>query len=468
MKSFFLYIVLGLTICNAQNKQLLYEWDSPVQSLLLNPGTKVASRYHFGIPFLSQIHLSGGSSGVSVFDVFGDDGSNINDKIRNKIVEMDDEDFFTVNQQLELINVGWRSKNDIYFSAGIYQELDVIAYFPKDFAVLALEGNSDYVGYQFDFSDINLQGDLFTVYHFGINKQWSDKLTVGVRFKLYSSMASFRSTNNTGTFTTTQTEGTPNVYEHTIENLNLEVETSGYASLRALGGGGEVASAILSRAFLGGNLGVGIDAGVTYAITNQLEATASILDVGSVFHRKDVESYKASGSYSLDGIELIFPEIIDGQPTFPYYNDLEDEIEREIPIDTLNRAYSQFRPAKINAGLTYNFGRTLSASGACDCRNMGGGKTTVEAIGLQYYSIFRPKGPQMAGTLFYRRRFGEWLSTKATYTIDEFSARNIGLGVSVNLGNANFYVAADNLLDYGNIAKANSVSLQLGFNVIVD
>ncbi|WP_208997317.1 DUF5723 family protein [Patiriisocius marinistellae] len=465
---YFIYIVLGLTICNAQNKQILYEWESPAQSLMLNPGTNVESQYHYGFPFLSQIHINAGASGVSTFDIFGEDGRDINDKIRDKIFELDNNDFFTVNQQLELINFGWRSKNDIYFSGGIYQELDVIAYFPKDFAILAWEGNRDYLGYEFDFSDINLQGDLFTVYHFGINKQVSNKLTMGFRLKVYSSMLSFRSKNNTGTFTTTQTDGTNNVYEHTISNLDLGVETSGYASLRDAESNGERTSSLIGGAFFGGNVGVGIDAGVTYAVTNQLEATASILDLGAIFHRKDTENYRASGNYTLDGIELIFPEIVDGEPTFPYYDNLEDEIEREIPIDTLTTNYSQFRPAKINAGLTYNFGRTINRSGDCDCRNMGGKRTTVEAVGLQYYSVFRPKGAQIAGTIFYRRRFAEWLSAKATYTLDSYSAKNIGLGVSVKLGQVNFYVAADNLLDYGNIAKAKSVSLQLGFNVIVD
>ena len=56
----------------AQNKQLLYGVEEIPQSLLLNPGGKISvtQKYHFGIPFFSQIHINGGSSGVSVFDIF--------------------------------------------------------------------------------------------------------------------------------------------------------------------------------------------------------------------------------------------------------------------------------------------------------------------------------------------------------------------------------------------------------------
>ncbi len=88
-----------------------------------------------------------------------------------------------------------------------------------------------------------------------------------------------------------------------------------------------------------------------------------------------------------------------------------------------------------------------------------------QGIGAQFYSIFRPKGPQYAGTVYYRRKFGESLSGKVTYTVDPFSNSNVGLGAVVDIGKFNFYITADNILKYGNIAKAKSVSLQLGFNI---
>jgi hypothetical protein len=43
----------------------------------------------------------------------------------------------------------------------------------------------------------------------------------------------------------------------------------------------------------------------------------------------------------------------------------------------------------------------------------------------------------------------------------------VGLGVVADIGKFNLYIAADNLLKYGNIAKAKSVSLQFGFNIKV-
>ena len=465
---FIIYMALGLTVAIAQNKQVLYGFEDVPQAMMLNPGSKTNLQKHYGIPFLSQIHLDVGASALAAYDLFADDGVSINTKLRNKIFEMKNTDFLTVTQQLELINFGWRTKNDLYISAGIYQELDFITYYPRDLAILAHEGNANYIDYEFDLGELNTMGDLLTVYHVGVNKQLSRKLTAGVRLKVYSSMASFRSTKNSGTFVTRLApEDGENIYEHTVQNIDVSVQTSGIESLGE-NGGTSVIGDVIGRAFFGGNLGVGVDLGASYDFTEDITATASILDVGAIFHSKDAVTYRASGTYTLDGIELIFPPIVDGEATFPYYDDLEDEFEREIPVDTIVAGYTQWRPVKFNASVSYGFGRALDNGDDCNCLNPEGGIERVQTVGLQFYGIKRPKGLQMAGTAFYQRRLFSFLAAKATYTVDPFSFKNVGLGMVVDLGKFNFYLAADNLLTYTNIAKAKHVSLQLGFNIKID
>ncbi len=461
-------LMFWVILFNAQNKQVLYGLEEVPQSMLLNPGGIVNYDYHFGIPFLSQIHFNGGSSGVSAYDIFKDSNGDINERIRNKIFDLKNTDFFTATEQLDILNFGWKNKKDIYFSGGVYQELDFILYFPRDLAILAWEGNANYIGKEFDLSEISTTGELLTIYHFGVNKKLTEKLTLGVRGKIYSSMLSFHSTNNQGTFVTRISETDNNIYEHIVSNANITVQTSGIASLEDLDGSTQVVSEVLGRAFFGGNLGIGLDLGGTYEINEQWTASASFLDLGAVFYKKDIETYQVKGEYTLDGIELLFPPLEVGEPAPPYYDDLIDEIEDTFPVDTLNNSYNKFRPLKINGSLKYNFGKAIGGSGECNCLKMGENQKFNQSIGFQYYSMYRPKGPQMAATLFYYRRFSEHISTKATYTIDSYSYANFGLGLVANVGVVNFYIMADNLQWYQNIAKAKSVSLQLGFNIIVD
>ena len=456
-------LVLGsYSIGGAQNKQVLYGLEEVPQSLMLNPGGKVKQRKHFGVPFLSQIHLNAGTSGVSIYDIFGSTGEDINAKIERKIFEMSDRDFFTATQQWELFQFGWMNRKGMYFSGGIYQEFDFISYFPRDLAILAWEGNANYLNYPFDLGQVSATADLLTVYHFGVNKSLNNKITLGGRFKIYSGIMNIRSTKNQGTFTTTLAEEDgENIYEHRLINAEMRVQTSGITSLDD----GFSVSDLVGRALLGGSLGLGVDFGATYDINEDWTASMSILDLGFMFQSQDVETFHASGSYNLDGIELLFPPLAEGQPSPPYYDDLEDELEREIPIDTLTTPYTHLRPVKFNSGIKYQFGKTAAGAKECDCLNQGGAIDREQAIGAQLFSVFRPKGPQLAGTLFYYRRWFPFLSSKITYTADSFSFANFGFGIIGDLGKFNLYIAMDNILRYGNLAKAKSVSLQLGFNI---
>jgi hypothetical protein len=71
-----------------------------------------------------------------------------------------------------------------------------------------------------------------------------------------------------------------------------------------------------------------------------------------------------------------------------------------------------------------------------------------------------PRAPIMALTGYVRQHF-KGLDLKATYTLDSYSYNNIGLGIAVNAGKFNMYVLADNLLEYRDLSKANSLSFNL-------
>ena len=104
-----LSIVFMLFSCFAftQNKQLLYNYTDIPQSLLLNPGTEVNYKWHVGIPLLSHIHASFGASGVSTYDLFADNGIDFNEKLRRVVYNLDRNDYFTINQQIEILSGGF-------------------------------------------------------------------------------------------------------------------------------------------------------------------------------------------------------------------------------------------------------------------------------------------------------------------------------------------------------------------------
>ena len=431
--------------------------------MMSNPGTDITFDKHIGIPFLSQIHFSAGTSGVNLYDIFNDSNSNINERVTKAIRKLSSEDYFTSQEQLEILSFGWRLDRDRYLSMGIYQEMDVFAYFPKDPAVLVNEGNNDYINVPFDFSHVSFTGEALTVYHVGLNKKINHQLTVGGRLKIYSGIFNVESTDNTGYFTTRNTPDGPNYYRHFAENINIRVNTSGYASLKdANNTVQEATSDLLKRSFFGGNIGIGMDFGSTYKIEENLIVTGSVQDLGLMFHKKDVENYLYYGSYQTDGLEPLFPDPSPGSSTIPYWDIFEDEVDANLIDETLNEAYITWRPFKLNASLEYSFGKFYEP---CNCL-VPEFQRPVNLIGIHLFGINRPKGLKYAVNAYYDRKITQNFRVKFAYTLDDFSHTNLGLLVSTRLKSFNFYLAADNLLGYLNLAKSNGQSLQLGFQFV--
>ncbi len=161
MRKIFLFLGLFLAVnCFSQNKQILYNFTSVPQSLMTNPGADFKYKYYFGVPLLSGMSFKVGSSGFSAYDLFANDGVDFNQKLRNVVYSTTRRDHLAVNEQIEIFNGGiklgdWLEDKG-YLSFGLYQEFDLWSYMPKDLAILALDGNQNYVGKSFDLSDLSV------------------------------------------------------------------------------------------------------------------------------------------------------------------------------------------------------------------------------------------------------------------------------------------------------------------------
>lgn len=470
--SLFTFFFLLCSIALAQNKQLLYDFVEVPQALMLNPGMETSYDWYAGVPMLSGVSGDGGTSGLSVNDIFADDGLDINDKVRDRAVfGLSPRDNQSFTSQIEAFSGGFRGRNrpQDFYSFGIYGEFDWINYWPKDLAILAYEGNADRLGQRFDLSHLKTRGEMLSVIHFGINRQWNRQLTVGARAKLYSSILNFTSTNNEGYFLTRQ--GQDNILENILV-ADMNLRTSGYRALRDAADDEvtELSSLVLGRGLLGGDLGLGLDLGFTYKLNEQTVITGSVLDLGFIYHYSDVENYTLDGRAANEGVELILPGALD-DPNADFWQELVDEIEALVPFEDNNNSYITFRPTKLYGSVKYSWGIPKGTGFQnCDCDITG---TTQplrnryrNSVGGQLFMINRPRGPQVALTAFYDKRLGNFLALRSTYTVDKYSLTNFGLGLSLQAGPVNFYFLADNLLAYQNIAASHTLSFQFGLNII--
>ena len=458
-KVVFLFCLFVVTNLTAQNKQLQYNFTDIPQSLMTNPGADVKYKWYVGVPFLSGISMNVGSSGFSAYDLFANDGVDFNTKLRSVLSKTTHNDVLSLNQQLELFSGGFRigtEDNRSYLSFGLYQEFDFLSYVPQDIATLAIDGNKNYMGKRFNLADLSAKVDLLSVFHIGIHKKIQDNLIVGARAKIYSSIFNASSVDNAGyIYTNTSTDS----YYEQIVYSNLQLNTSGFAQYNDANNTSNAAADVKKGILLGGNLGLGLDLGLTYYPQSNVQFTASVIDLGYISHTKEVESYSYKGFYNYKGLVPHFSSQNAAQANY-------QDFKNAIVLDTLHTKYTTWRPTKFNASAQYSFEEERVVDGSCNCEGTDPSIFYKSTVGAQLFAMTTPKSPLYALTAFYKRNFSRSFQMKATYTADSFSFTNVGLGMSTKVGPVNFYVLADNLLSYADVSKANSLSFQLGLNVI--
>jgi hypothetical protein len=458
-KTLFFLTLLVATNLVAQNKQLLYNFTDIPQSLMTNPGADVKYKWYAGVPFLSGISMNVGSTGFSAYDLFANDGIDFTTKLRSVLSKTTHNDVLSLNQQLELFSGGFRigtEDNRSYLSFGLYQEFDFLSYVPQDIATLAIDGNKDYMGKRFNLADLSAKADLLSVFHIGIHKKIQENLIVGARAKIYSSIFNASSVDNAGyIYTNTSTDS----YYEQIVYSNLQLNTSGIAQYTNSNTTGNIGADVKKGILLGGNLGLGLDLGLTYYPKSNVQFTASVIDLGYISHTKDVKNYTYKGFYNYKGLVPHFNNENAAQANY-------QDFKNAIVLDTLHTKYTTWRPTKFNASAQYSFEEERVVDGSCNCEGTDPSIFYKSTVGAQLFAMTTPKSPLFALTTFYKRNFSKSFQMKATYTVDSFSFTNVGLGMSTKVGPVHFYVLADNLLSYSDVSKANSLSFQLGLNLI--
>ena len=456
MKKYILFFILAITSSINAQQQLLFSFGEIPQNLMLNPGAETNFKSHYGIPVFSNLSFKAGFTGFTLADLFLNDSRDFNLKFEEVLNKIDSDDYININTVVEVLSAGLRIDDKTYVSFGFYEELDLITYFPKDITELVYYGNEPFLNRPFSISELVMKADMLGVLHAGMSRKVDEKLTIGGRLKIYSSSLNIETNNNSGTITAT-TNNT-NIIRQTLDNLDAEIRTSGITDSN--GDANESFNDVFSNTLLGGNLGLGFDVGLTYHFSPQIEFTGSIIDVGFIKYSKNIRNYTAKGNYILDGINF---EYNSDDPS-DYWEQLEEDFNANVPTGETENTYTSWRPMKINAALKYSFGEKRSKF----CYTKTHKQYYYNSIGFQIHTIMRPLKPQLSFTSFYEKSFSKKIHTKFTHTINDYSAAIFGVATSLRVGKLNIFGVLDNILAVTDVASANNISLNFGFNIVIN
>lgn len=450
---FILILFLGILLpeVTAQNSQVLYYMNLP-QKHLLNPALRPSNSLYIGLPALSGINININNNFINFSDIFIKDQSSESiitflhpdydsdiflDKIKDK-------NSLEPQVSVQLFGLGFSVGDNGYVFLDINDRVEGNFVFPGDIFKLALKGNQGFVGNKIDLS--SLRGDMkyYREVGLGFSKNFTNKLRIGVKGKLLFGIASASIDNRSLGITVNDD------YSHTLDaDLTLNLSAPVTVQMDADQNIEDIifddsrfdsASGVVS--FLSGkkNIGLGMDIGATYDISQKLVVSASITDLGFIKWKKDVTNLEADSQFEFSGLNLL--DVANGTKTFDELGqEMLDSLKDSFTVSRVNDPFTTWLPFGVSLGGSYNLSKNFS-------------------LGLLSYSRVIGKQFRESVTLSANVNLGNALSTTLAYTVANHRFDNLGAGLAFRAGVVQFYFIADRIpVVWNKIISDNSTIL---------
>ena len=467
---YILILILAVIIADAsaQNSQVLYFMNLP-QNHLLNPALRPSNKVYIGLPGMSGINLNINNNFVNFNDVFikGQPKDSIisflhpdynPDKFLAKIK---DKNSLEQETTVQLLGVGFSVGNDGYVFLDINERIQGNIVLPGDLFRLALKGNEGFAGKKIDLS--SLRGDIKYYHEFGVgfSRNFTDKLRIGIKGKLLFGIAAASIDNKSLGITVNDD------YSHTLD-ANLTVNMSGPVNVY-MNSKHNVDSVVFDDSrfktsagatdFFSGkkNIGLGLDIGATFDLTDRIVLSASVTDLGFIRWKNDVTNLKTYNQFKFSGLNML--DVINGTKTIDEVGkEMLDSLKNAFNVSNTKAPFTTYLPFGISLGGSYNVTKRFS-------------------VGLLSYSRIIGKQLREALTLSANLNLGNAFSTSISYTAENHRYDNLGAGVAFRAGIIQFYLLSDRIPimwnkiknDKSNVmvpANWNTINLRLGMNLV--
>ena len=465
-------MILALAViaadASAQNGQVMYFMNIP-QNHLLNPALRPSNSLYIGLPVVSGINLNINNNFVNFSDVFikGQPKDSIISflhpgyNVDKFLAKIKDKNSMEPEVAIQLLGVGFSVGKDGYVFLDINDRIDGNIVLPGDLFRLALKGNEGFVGNKIDLS--SLRGDIkyYREVGVGYSKNFTDKLRIGIKGKLLFGIAD-ASIDNKALGLSVNSD-----YSHTFD-ANVAVNISGPVNVY-MDSKHNIDSVVFDNNrfktssgitdFLSGkkNMGLGMDIGATYDLTDRIVLSASLTDLGFIRWNKDVTNLKANNHFEFSGLNMV--DYFNGTKTLDEIgNNMLDSLKNAFVVSKTKTSFTTYLPFGISLGGSYNITKQIS-------------------VGLLSYSRVIEKQFREALTLSANINLGNALSTSLSYTAENYQYDNLGAGLAFRAGIAQFYLVSDRIpISWNKIsdkntniilpANWNTFNLRLGMNLV--
>lgn len=424
----------GLT---GQQSNTYYLMHDVPQSNLLNPAVQPLCNLYVGIPGLASSYLSYSNTAFTYNDLAGTDTWNI----EGIFDQMHRVDLISVEAVLNPLSIGYKHKS-LYFTFHVAEKAQIFQTLPRNLFELVFYGNGSFVGESARFNALRPSGYYTREYSLGVSRIMSERLTAGVRANLIFGKAGFNTTRSQGRLTTGEDKFDLSLEADYIMNASFPItivsDANGYISDVTMEDP-DLAELLLNR----GNPGFSLDFGAIYDYDDKITLSASLLDIGFVRWRTDVNSVRVSGNFEFTGVDESV-ELISRDFVF----EMRDSVAETFDIEISENPYLSFQPGQLYLGASYHLND----------------KIDLEAVNRNV--IFRHK-LHSSLTLAASADLANRVLAKVSWSYLNNTIKNIGFGVAYHGKGFQFHAVSDNLLGFLYPFNTRTINLSAGMNILI-
>ncbi len=416
-------------VIKGQQNNSLYFTDRIPQSIQLNPALQPMASSFVGMPLISGLEVNAGNNALGFSDILIKQKDSlflpaatkeISDKTLNTLRK---NNIFATSAQVDLLSFGFKI-NESYISFLISEKMYANFSLPKDLLTFASQGIT--FGDTYNINNLKANATHYREYSVGYSQKVSDRLYFGIRGKLLFGKANLNMKQLDLTLSVPELNSpdweTVNVsssvkINSSIPHLDAYTDANGQPdslNMREFAGN----EIIWDYLLLSKNKGFGVDLGFNYLLSDKISISGSIIDLGYINWKTNINTLTGGGEYKFRGIDL--------QNDSTFEDELLDSIKNAYDATMSNDPYSTTLTPKLYAGISYAPNRFV--------------KFGLLARSEYALKTFRQ---QVTGSLvMYPTQF---FSATVSYTIADRMYDNLGIGFIFRGGPLQIYLMSDRI-----------------------
>lgn len=442
-KCIFLIIILSSVIhasIEAQQNHSMYLQHYLPESNLLNPAVPLECKWYVGVPVLSSIHVNAASSGFSYTDLFKNPGSEgYSENIDNVVSRLHRRNFIGTEAHVQLFALGYRESSRSFFFT-ITEKNNAPFTYPKPFVQLLWKGNSLFEGEQAGVKGTGLYFNHYREYAFTYSINKRSGIFYGIRAKVLFGKLNVAPRSTDMNLLTDETTFNLNIDGEINVNTSLPLsvtERYGLVDDVSIDDNINMAELLFNRK----NPGFAIDAGLINTYSDKLEFSASVLDLGFIRWRSNLNNFKGEGDFVYEGAL----DDTDGIDT--YIQHVSEAIVDSFNITATQEAYTSVLPPRLLAGAKYNVN---------DIFDLG-----VNGAAAFYKTKIVPSLTFSGHYMPYQN-----IHLLASYSLQYSSYNNLGFGLILGKNPVQFYAITDNITGLIWPLRTRNINLRFGLNIL--